>query len=97
VFLAFMLVFASLVVVALVAVVRGWVESFDSIELPEARQSGGADSDGGEDALVPVGPPKQPKPTASVALPLPEAEPQTVEAHGRELPDEDTDAEALAG
>lgn len=95
-FLASMFVFATLVVVALIAVVHGWVRSIDATELPEDRRSGGADYGEGQDALVPVGPPKRPKPSAAVALPRPEPEPGTVEAYGRELPDDDTDA-ALAG
>jgi hypothetical protein len=97
VFVAVLVVFATLVVVALVAVIRGWVQSFDETEIPKARPSGGADYGEGEDALVPVGPPKQPTPSAAVALPLREPKPETVEAYGRELPDQDTDADALAG
>jgi len=50
----------------------------------------------GEDALVPVGPPRKPTPAAAVALPLPEPEAETVEACGRELSDGEADTDALA-
>jgi hypothetical protein len=41
-----------------------------------------------EKALVPLGPPKKPRPSSAVALPLPEPEVRDVDAIGRPLPDE---------
>jgi hypothetical protein len=50
----------------------------------------------GEDALVPVGPPRKPKPAAAVALPPPEPESDPVDAYGREVLGGEVEGDALA-
>jgi hypothetical protein len=50
----------------------------------------------GEDAFVPVGPPRKPSPAAAVAIPLPDPEPETIDAYGHELAGGKEDADALA-
>jgi hypothetical protein len=82
---------AVVIAMAVIAVVRRQLH---------AEPFGGSDwgDEGlrGEDALVPVGPPRKPSPAAAVALPLPEPETETVEAFGRELGDGESDTDALA-
>jgi hypothetical protein len=48
-----------------------------------------------EDALVPVGPPRRPRPSSAVALELP-LETEGVDAHGREVSAGDDEPEAAA-
>lgn len=41
-----------------------------------------------EEALVPIGPPRKPRPSSAVALPLPEPEVRDVDAMGLPLPED---------
>ena len=50
------------------------------------------------DALVPVGPPREPRSSGAVALPLPDPEPEVTDAYGREDDDDDeSDRRAVSG
>lgn len=80
-----------LIVMALIAVVRGKLRLRSS-----SRSAPGDEGPWREKALVPVGPPRKPLSEASVALPLPEHEPDAVEAYGREVREGETGTESLA-
>jgi hypothetical protein len=82
---------AALIVVALIAVVRSHLRLRNSFEVPP-----GDDGPWREKALVPVGPPRKPLAEGAVALPLPDPEPEAVEAYGPEDPDGEAGVESLA-
>jgi hypothetical protein len=82
---------AALIVMALIAAVRGQLRLRSSFK--------NASSDDGpprEKALVPVGPPRKPLSEGAVALPLPDPEPETVEAYGRDVREGEAGTESLA-
>ena len=89
VFLVVTIALATLVMIALIAVVRRRLRAVPWTDEPEDRPWR-------EEALVPVGP-RRPRSSAAVALPLPEPEVEATEAYGSELPEHDADADALAG
>jgi hypothetical protein len=43
-----------------------------------------------DDALVALGPPRRPRPSSAVALPLPDVEPEDAEAVAREFDDDES-------
>jgi hypothetical protein len=81
----------ALIVMALIAAIRRQRRLCTSLRNPL-----GDDGPWREKALVPVGPPRRPVSEASVALPLPEPEPDAVEAYGRELREGEAGTESLA-
>jgi hypothetical protein len=81
----------ALIVMALIAAIRSQRRLRTSLGNPP-----GDDGPWREKALVPVGPPRKPLSEASVALPLPEPEPDAVEAYGREIRDDEAGTESLA-
>ena len=82
---------AALIFMALIAAVRGQRRVRSSFE-----RASGDDGPPREKALVPVGPPRKPLSEATVALPLPDPEPETVEAYGREVREDEAGTESLA-
>ena len=85
---------AILIAMALTAVVRRQIQ--DSRAWGRAGGGWGDQGLRGEDALVPVGPPKKPRPAAAVALPLPDPEPDAIVLYGHEVDGGEEDADALA-
>jgi hypothetical protein len=81
---------AALIVMALIVVVRAH---------PRCRFSESMwreDGPPGEEALVPVGLPRRPLSEAAVALPLPDPEPEMLEAYGRDAGPAESGPESLA-
>ena len=88
--IGFVVVIAILIAVSVISVIRRhW--SAEPI-----RSDWGDEGLQDEDALVPVGPPRKPRPAATAALPLPEPEPDTIDARGREVLGGEADEDALA-
>jgi hypothetical protein len=82
---------AALIAMALIAVVRSHLRLRNSFEMPP-----GDDGQWREKALVPVGPPRKPLAEGTIALPLPDPEPETVEAYGSEVHDDEAGVDSLA-
>jgi hypothetical protein len=83
---------AALIVMALIAAVRSQLRLRGSF-----GSAPGEDGPWREEALVRVGPPRNPLSEAAVALPLPDPEPSdTVEAYGREVREGEASSESLA-
>jgi hypothetical protein len=74
---------AALVVIALIAAVRSQLRLRNSFEWSPSD-----DEPWREESLVPAGPPRKPLAEGAVALPLPDPEPDAVEAYGSEVPDD---------
>ena len=81
--------FAALIALALIAVVRSRRRTFSG-------RNWGDEGPLGEEALVPVGPPRKPLAGAAAVLPLPDPEPDAVAAFGREVPEGESGTDALA-
>jgi hypothetical protein len=89
VLVSLVIAFAALIALALIAVVRSRRRTFSA---------GNWSDEGplGEEALVPVGPPREPLAGAAAALPVPDPEPEVVEAFGREVLEGESGTDALA-
>jgi hypothetical protein len=91
IFVGLAVALAALIVFALIALVRSHRQRL--------RFSGSAWYDYGplgDGALVPVGPPRRPLSEAAVALPIPDPEPDVLDAYGREARTGETGPDALA-
>lgn len=78
------------------AIFRGRVPDYGAFE---EEPPGPGDGPQKHEALVPIGPPRKPRPSSAVALPVPDPDPESVDVVGRDLNEDEpgANADALTG